>query len=67
MGHICKRASGDLLVVILAHVSDGLIHSVELVELPEKIVNILLYGSGMEKIEFSYDRESGGRNYKSVN
>jgi len=35
-------------------------------ELPEKIVNILLYGSGMEKIEFSYDRESGGRNYKSV-
>jgi len=35
-------------------------------ELDEKIINILLYGSGTEKIEFAFDRSNGSRTYKST-
>jgi len=35
-------------------------------DLDDKFVNILLYGSGMEKIEFTYDRSNGSGTYMSV-
>lgn len=35
-------------------------------ELDKKFIDILLYGSGDEKIEFSYGSESSGRNYKAI-
>jgi excinuclease ABC subunit A len=35
-------------------------------KLPEKIVNIILYGTGGDKIKISYEREYGSGNYNAV-
>lgn len=35
-------------------------------KLPEKIINIILYGTGGEKIKVSYEREYGSGNYNAV-